>query len=352
MKMTSDYYKIIEQKKIEGSLIEIHCQISEQKIREYEIKVLEYLGEAISLAGFRKGKAPEKLIREKIGNQKILEDSAELAIKELYPKIILENSINIIDHPKITITKIAKDNPLEIKIKVAVLSDFTLPDYKAVSKKIMSVNEAVEVTKEDVDKVINELKKAKAKQSGKNESEIKLDDAFAKEMGEFDNINDFRKQLTENIKFEKEMKAREKKRIALIDELVSKTKIDIPEILIDRELERMKLKFEHDIKDMGGKFEDYLKHAKKTELDLKRDWRADASKRVTIQIILNKISTNEKIFAEKEEIEKQFKLILERDKNANPERVKQYLDMVITNERVFAFLENQKTILINLFKGA
>ena len=97
-----------------------------------------------------------------------------------------------------------------------------------------------------------------------------------------------------------------------------------------------------DIERMGLKFDDYLKHIKKTEEDMKKDLRPDAEKRAKSQLALNKIAVEEKIEPNKEAVEKEVAHIVAQYKDADPERARIYVETMLTNEEVFKFFEAQK----------
>ena len=98
---------------------------------------------------------------------------------------------------------------------------------------------------------------------------------------------------------------------------------------------------ESDITQMGLKFEDYLKHLNKTKEDLRKEFRTDALKKAKLGLTLNEIAKIEKIVAKEEEVAKEVANILEHYKDADPERAKLHAENVLTNEKVFQFLESQ-----------
>ena len=89
------------------------------------------------------------------------------------------------------------------------------------------------------------------------------------------------------------------------------------------------------------KFEDYLKHLNKTTEDLKKDFRKDAEKKAKLALILNEIEKMEKIIADEAEVEREVAAILEHYKDADRERAAVYAMGVLSNEKVFQFLEKQ-----------
>src|SRR5690606_15144234 len=98
-----------------------------------------------------------------------------------------------------------------------------------------------------------------------------FDDAFVKTLGDFKDVEDFKKKVGENMKIEKEREAKDKKRSDIIEKLIEKTTVDLPDILIDGELEKMAAQFKDDLEKAGLKMEDYLKQLGKSEEDIKKE---------------------------------------------------------------------------------
>ena len=275
--------------KLEKSKVEIISSIEAKYFESFRKKALENINNEITIDGFRKGKVPENILTTKVGEMNILEEMAELAISEAYPKILVEEKIDAIGRPEINITKIAKDNPLEFKVITAVIPEVKLADYKKIAKE----------------------------EKGNNSNE-KIEEATEKEIDD----------------------AKWKKRIILSDKLIESSSMDIPEVLIESEVKRIEAQFGDDVARMGVKIEDYLSHAKKTIEDLRKDWKPHAEKKAKLQLILNEISKLEKIKLDEKELEKEINHILEHYKDADREQVRVYAETVLMNEQVFRFLEN------------
>ena len=113
----------------------------------------------------------------------------------------------------------------------------------------------------------------------------------------------------------------------------------MPKVLIESELDKMEGQFKADIAQMGLQPDEYLKHIKKSWEDLRKEWRPDAEKRAKTQLVLQKISLEEKIEPKKEDVEKEIKHLMEHYKEADPERVRAYVEMIFVNEAVIQFLE-------------
>ncbi|OIO33385.1 MAG: hypothetical protein COZ49_03685 [Candidatus Yonathbacteria bacterium CG_4_10_14_3_um_filter_47_65] len=345
-----------EIKKLERSEIEIAGAISAEELEQYRKKAELKLSENLTIPGFRKGHIPEAILLQKVGSQAVLEKMAEDALAQWYPKFIAENKLDAIGRPEVTITKLAEGNPFEFKIQVAVMPEVMLGDYKKTSATILSKKTLpTNVSKKEVDDVLVELRKARqakiladkddGDKSDKSEKPAipELDDAFAQSLGNFKDVADLTEKITENLKQEKARKTREKQRMEIIEKIAADVKTDIPNIIVESEIERMIAEFKNNITSAGGTFEEYLRHIKKTEEDVRKELRPTALKRSRIQLALNKIALVENITPNEETLKKEIDRILDHYKDADPERARIYVETVLINEKVFEFLEEQKS---------
>lgn len=356
----------IKTKKLEKSEVEILGTIETTDFDKYEEKALKHIGERLELQGFRKGKAPVDVVKKNIPEMELLEEMAELAINEAYPKILQENKIDAIGRPQITITKIGKGSDLEFKIVTATLPELDLPDYKKIAKAECSkddFNKEIKVEDAEVEKTILELRKMKAEQSrpphehkeGESEEDHKkatepipeseypkFDDDFAKSFGNFETADEFKKKIKSNLRLEKETGQKDKLRLSIIEELIKETKGDIPEVLIESEEEKILYRLKADIANMGLKFEDYLKQIAKKEEDLRKEWRPDAEKRAKLQMIIRTISEKENLKPTEKEIKDDLDRLMKMYKDADVTRARAYVEQMLENEKVLKFLEEQK----------
>ena len=229
-------------KKLPKSEVEIEGEIEADVFETYFNKALKKIGEHIEIDGFRKGKVPENILISKIPEAQILEEMAEMALSEHYPKILEEEKIDAISRPEISITKIARKNPLGFKIKTATIPEMQLPDYKQISKKIISEvkeeDKNTEPTEKEVEDTIMDIRKSRApkihmaeeaehihkegeehdhnheeKKEEVKEAELpEFNDDFVQALGPFKDVKDFTEKLKENIKLEKENQLKEKTR--------------------------------------------------------------------------------------------------------------------------------------------
>lgn len=329
-------------KKLDNSEIEIEGEISAEELSSFRAGAIKELGKNVEIAGFRKGHVPEDILVKNIGEEKILFEMAEEALSQKYPEIVRDNKIDAIGHPEITITKIAVGNPLGFKIKTAVLPEVKIGDYKKIAKKVNSEKEeSTEVTEKDVDDVITEIRQMRGKkQEGSEEIELpELNDEFAKGLGNFESVEDLKNKIKENIAEDKKIKAKNKKRVEIMDKVIADSEIAVPEILIRSEQNKMLAEMRGQIEQAGLEFNKYLDHIKKTEEELKNEWKEEATKRVKFGLVLNKIATDEKIEVSHDDIHKRQDEILAQFKDLDPQRVHDYVEDMLRSEKVLQFLE-------------
>lgn len=352
-------YKNIKINPLPERETEILGAIAGERMAELREKALKKFKEDLELPGFRKGNAPEALVAQKVGEMRLLEEAAEIALQEEYPNIIEDHDIDAIGRPEITITKLAPGNDLEFKIKTSLYPEVKLSDYKKIAKDVLSKKvEEEKVNEEEIDSVIKDIQRNVAHQKlhiendlkshDHNHAEVKdedlpaVDENFIKLLGDFKNVDEFRSKIKEGLVQEKSLKQKDKLRTDILEEILKDSKIELPKILIEGELEKMIAQLKDDVERNGISLSDYLKHIKKTEDDLRVDWQESAVKRAKSQIVLNTIAKEESIVPKEDEIKKEMEHILSHHKDADRFRVRMYVETFMANELVFQFLESQK----------
>ncbi len=367
-KETAKSYTSAEIKNIEKSQVEIKGVIATEVWEKFRTQAMKTINESITVAGFRKGMIPENILVSKVGESAIHEEMAELALSKAYIEILIDNKIDAIGKPTVQVTKLAKGNPLEFKATTAVMPKITLPDYKTLSAKEVNKKspDELKVTDKDVEDSILRIRKSHASHEGHDHKKMtaeepsfaeategkhdkaieasmpELTDDFVKKLGDFNDVPDFKVKLAAMIAENKKDEAREKLRIRIADSIADATKIELPEVMLESELNRTQKQFESDIERMGVKMEDYLKHAKKTIEDIRKEWIPHAEKKAKLQLVLNAIADAEKIKPDQKDIEIEVDHIVEHYKDADREQAAVYAETVLTNEKVFQFLEIQK----------
>lgn len=340
---------------LENSEVEIIGEIAAADFANFRAKAIANLNGEAKIDGFRPGHVPEAVLVQTLGDDAILMEMADLALREAYPEIILEHKVDALGRPDIQITKIAKDNPLGFKIKTAVSPKVDLGNYKDAVKKALSEKvEVIPVTDKDLEQVLTEIQKNYAHQEyhranpdvhNHDHGELPLPeitDEFATKVGKFTDLADMKAKITDNLKFEREREAANKKRIKVVEALVCATTVTPPQILIDHEQNTMMSELKGRIEAAGLNFTDYLTHIKKTEDEVRDGWKDEATKQVKIGLAINEVAKQEKIEPTTEEVESETKKLMEHYKDIPEDRARDYVANLIINQKVLTFLEGLK----------
>jgi trigger factor len=420
--------------KLPKSEVEIEAEISAGDFENYIKKAKQELTKEIKVDGFRPGKAPPEIAEQKLAEDKILDQATRIAIEAEYPKIIKEEKLEVIGRPEVSILKVAKDNPLVFKIKVALVPEVKLPDYQKVAEDIQKNRpKEFNISKEEINSAINWLLRSRAKyvkanhpvekgnfveidfesesddkpikdgssknhplilgegrfmpgfeekilgmkEDEKKEFSLKapgdyyrselankdikfkvkvrsvqdielpeFNDEFLKSLGNFDSKEALEKSINEGLVEGKKTKEKENFRSTLIEAIAKDTNMELPEVLVQGELEKMLEEIILDAKRLNLKIEDYLKQIKKTPDELIVELRPEAEKRAQIGLTLEALAKKENIKLDEKEVEdrlneylKKFASIKEAKEKVDLDKLRVYTEGVLRNEKVFERLE-------------
>jgi len=143
------------------SQLEVEFELDEKEFNEYIDKALEHLKNHTKMDGFRQGQVPKEMVEKKVGSENLLMEAGDLAIKKSYAKFVIENNLEPIGNPDVQIKKIAKGNPLLFTVKVSVLPEIELPDYKDIASKIKG--QEISVDEKEIEDALKYLQKSRAK---------------------------------------------------------------------------------------------------------------------------------------------------------------------------------------------
>ena len=345
-------YENLTIKELPNSEIEISAEIPLKQVEKYQQEVLKKINARVEIPGFRKGHTPDATLIRHIGEAQVMEEVAETAFSDSFRQIVLDKQLDIIGRPEVTITKLAPGNPIGFKIITALFPKFELPDYKTLAGQARAERKEVlvEVTEAEVQETLRHFRLPAGEAGGpavleKEFEKVKepepLTEETVKKFG-FNSLADFKGRIKEDLKKQKERRAAEEKRGALVEKIIAATTVPLPRVVVESELEKMLNQFKADIERRGMKLPDYLEKIKKTEEDLRREWRPDAEKRGKLQFILHAIAKQENIRPPETNIEQELAHLLEHQKDADPLRARLYIEQMLTNEAVFKFLESQK----------
>ena len=165
----------VKQKKIEKSQIELEFELTAQEFNEHFEHAIEHLKHHVKVDGFREGKAPAKMVEEKIKPEALLMEAGDHAVQHVYSDYVRDNNLEAVGHPEVQIVKIAKGSPFIFKAVVTVLPEVELPDYKEIAKSVgksfgTAQDGKISVTEEEIQDALKYLQKSRAKMTLKNPS--------------------------------------------------------------------------------------------------------------------------------------------------------------------------------------
>src|SRR3990167_4260552 len=335
--------------------VEVKAELSAETLAHHRELALKEMQESAKLDGFRQGHAPLERIIAVYGEDAVLVRAAERAIQEELPNILAAEKLLIIEAPRVTTEKPESDKPLIFSARAALAPSVELPDYKKIAKRHTDKKEEVSVSDEEHAQAMVHLRRERARidkieagveaQKAAEESRTvedkdlpALDDAFVQSLG-IESAEKFAEVLRGNIKTEKEMQAAEKRRAAILDDLVKGSTISYPSALREYELDDMEGRIKDDITRAGMTWEGYLAEAKKTREELRASWRDAADKRAKVRLILAEIARKENIEPDAAALEHELSHAKKHYKDASDDVLRTHIAHGMKNEMVLRFLE-------------
>lgn len=407
------------------SQIELEIELTEEEFKKHVDRALLHLESHVKMDGFRQGQVPLDIVEKKVGQENLLMEAGDLAVKESYARYINENNLEPIGNPDVQIKKIAKGSPFLFTVKISVLPEINLPDYKDIASKVKAVD--ISVDEKEIEDALSYLQKSRSKFSqidkgaelrdfveieyeneninqGKvvkdkftigeggfmkdfednilgmragerkefkakfpsnahnnlagKESNFKVkmisvqkvelpevNDEFAKSLGMFDTLVALKNNLKEGITLEKQEGEKQRKRGEVLSKIAEKIQFELPEKMVELEKERLVKDLKNQVaQQFNITFEEYLKSVKKTEEEIKNNFKIDAEKRIKNYLVLRQVGKVENIEVSKEEIEEEMNKFIKNYTKEEAEKIdihqlKDYTKSAIYNEKVFQSLE-------------
>ena len=171
----------------------------------------------------------------------------------------------------------------------------------------------------------------------------KLDDEFAKDVSEFDTLEELKNDIKEKKEKENADKTKYETEDAVIKAVCENLKVEIPSGMIETETENMLKDIEQRLSYQGLKLDQYLKMMGKTEEEMKKEYEPQAIDAIKSRFVLEKVIELEKIEATDKEVEEKIEEMAKNygktaDDFKNNENIKTYLKQGILNEKAVDFL--------------
>ena len=189
----------------------------------------------------------------------------------------------------------------------------------------------------------------KVKVNSIREKEVpELDDDFVKEASETANtVDEYKAEIREKLEKQAEQKADNAFESEILEAVVENTKIDLPEAMIEEQIDNMLRDMEMRLMYQGMRLDDYLKYTGQTREDLRKVYHDEAERRVRTQLTLEEIRKAEKIKAEEADIDEEMKSLAEQSrksledfKASLTENDKKYFEEVASLTKTIKFLKD------------
>ena len=154
--------------KKEHNITELVIEVPIEEVDKGFDKAFKKLAQQINIPGFRKGKAPRKLVESRVGIDGMRAEAFDFIIPDAYRKAVKENSVNPVGKPEVTDVTLNPGQPCIFSVSVVTLPEVTLGEYKGLTV----TAQETEVTDEEVDKQIAALRERHAKMVVTDDAEL------------------------------------------------------------------------------------------------------------------------------------------------------------------------------------
>ncbi len=243
------------------STVKINVVVPAQKVKEAYEEILNEVVKETEISGFRKGHAPRDKVLEKTDVSKLYGEVVNTLLQKYYPQALKENLITPIANPRVEIQHFDLEKDFEFNAIVAIRPEIKVGDFKKELKE--------------------NFEKKQAKQKELNAEKLKNGEQIESEHVHL-NSND------------------------LLEVIVKNTQVEIADMLIEEEVERMMARLVDQSQAIGLSLESYLKAQNKTQDDLRKDYAQIAEKNLKSEFALSYLVSESKIEVTDQEIEKLF----------------------------------------------
>ncbi|GFN36522.1 trigger factor [Tepidimicrobium xylanilyticum] len=343
-----------------------------------------------NIPGFRRGKAPRKIIELNYGEGVFYEEALNILLPEVYDKAVEDLELEPVDTPEVDIEQLEKGKPVIVKVEVTIKPEVKLGEYKSIEVEKVEYN----VTDEDVEKELKAIQEMNGRiidagdretkerdiltidfegyidgekfeggtaekqvlEIGSNrfipgfeeqligrkkgdEVEVKvtfpedyfeeslqgkealfkvvihevkekelpaLDDEFAKDVSEFETLEEFKNSIRERLEKEAEEKEKRELENKIIEKVVDSAEVDIPEVMISRQIEREISEFDYRLRLQGLDINRYLELTN-TGIDaLKEEMTPVAKRRIKTDLVLEAIAKKESLEVTEEDLDEEL----------------------------------------------
>ncbi len=379
--------------KKENSTYELVIEVGADQFQAAIDKVYARQKNRINVPGFRKGKAPRKMVEKMYGAEIFFDDAISMAYPDAYEAALKETGIKPVAYPQLEVLEASADG-FSFKAVITVKPEASIKDYKG----LQIAKPEVKVSAADIkgelkpyidraSRLVSVERKAKKGdtavidfegfkdgepfQGGKGENyslelgsgsfvpgfeeqvigmkagdekdiditfpenytpelagtavvfkvkvhevkekqEPEVDDEFAKDVSEFDTLDEFKKDLGEKLKARRQEQADRDFETAVIDALIEKLECEVPETMVDYRADKMVEDYANRIQSQGISFENYLQMMGMTVDDIRAQSKTAADRSVRSDLALEAVAAAEGIEVADAEVDEEIAKLAEQ----------------------------------------
>lgn len=268
--------------KQDDGTVQLTITIPLERVKKAQEEVMEEMAKVAKVPGFRKGKAPQKLVEDNINEERVREETLRHLLPQSYMEAVKEHNVKPIMNPKIHVQKLSNDADWEFTAITCEAPEIKLGDYKDKVKKITA--------------------KAKIIVPGKESEPVKFDE--------------------------------------IVKALLESTEIKIPGILLDQEVDRVLSQTLDEIKKLGLTLDQYLGSTGRDAETLRKEYEAKAENDIKLEFTLAKITEEEKITVTDKEVDEAILKAKDEAERKNLETNRYLLASILRQQKTLDFLRN------------
>jgi trigger factor len=134
--------------------VRLSIEVPFEELKDSLDAAYKKINQQVTVKGFRKGKIPARVIDQRFGRGAVLEEAVNDALPKFYTEAVNEAEIDVLGQPEVDITELKDGETLNFTAEVDVRPAIEIPDYSGIEVEV----DAVEVSDEDVDKAVTELR--------------------------------------------------------------------------------------------------------------------------------------------------------------------------------------------------
>ena len=381
---------------VEKNVVALNVTVESEKFVEAVNQAAKSLAKKVNVPGFRKGKAPRRMVELTVGTSALYDEALDHLIGPAYAQAVTESGINPVDRPEVELVQCEEGKELIFKAKVVVQPEVELGEYKGLNIE----QEAVSVSDEEVDEELKNRQQQHARlqtieegkietgdivvldfegfkddepfEGGKAEDyeltigsgtfipgfeeglvgaevgqhidvnvtfpaeyhsaelagqnavfkcDIKrvqrkelspLDDEFAKDVSEFDTLDELKNDLRNKLMKINEAKVKDEHLKAIIAKAVDNSSVEIPEVMFKQRIDEMFEELNNSLIQQGMNMDLYYQFTSSSEESLRERLRPQAVESVKRDLVLDAIAKAEGITVTEDEVNDGIKNLGER----------------------------------------